>query len=177
LYVGVNRPHKNVATLIRAFDLLEKELGASCPALVVAGAGFNEAVSARSRGRGKILLTGHVVDEELVELYRGATALILPSFYEGFGLPILEAMTVGTPVVTSNCSAMAEIAGDAGVLLDPDKPEKLVDAMKRLATDADERERRSRMGRRRAGLFSWQRAAAETEEVYKEVLNCAGDCH
>jgi glycosyltransferase involved in cell wall biosynthesis len=116
-----------------------------------------------------VLLTGYISDEDLPVLYSAATAFVFPSLYEGFGLPPLEAMACGTPVLCSNASSLPEVVGDAALLFDPEEPEAIAEALRTTAKDAALRERLRVEGLRRAAEFSWDRAARETVEVYRRV--------
>ncbi len=108
---------------------------------------------------------GYVTTEELILIYNKAALLLYPSLYEGFGLPVLEAMSCGTPVITTNRSSIPEVAGDAAILLDPDKPESFAEALIRLTGSENERKRLSEAGLRQADKFSWDRCAKETYEA------------
>ena len=112
--------------------------------------------------RERIVHLGDVERSDLPGLYRGADALLFPSWIEGFGLPLLEAMACGTPVVTSGRSAMAEVAGPAAVYVDPADPRDIAAGIRTLLADPELRERLVRLGRERAACFSWDRAAAAT---------------
>jgi glycosyltransferase involved in cell wall biosynthesis len=103
-------------------------------------------------------------------LYSGATVFVFPSLYEGFGLPVLEAMACGVPVVTSNVSATAEVAGDAAMLVDPLSEGYIAEGMRRLLRDEDLRSELRERGLARASTFSWRRAADETVAVYERAL-------
>lgn len=167
LYVGNDKPHKNLEALFSAFLALRRdEKGVS---LVLAGA-----TPERFAGVEGVVLAGRVSDEELLALYRDATALILPSLDEGFGLPVLEAMACGTPVICSHIPALAEVTADAALLVDPRDTDGLRDAMRRMLDDESLREKSSIRGRARASEFSWERTARETLEVYRRVAATAG---
>jgi len=116
-----------------------------------------------------VVFTGYVSQEKLPCLYRNADLFVFPSLYEGFGLPVLEAMACGTPVITSNTSSLPEVAGDAAVLVDPYSVEDIADAMERVLTDPDLRTELSRKGKERAKQFTWEKCARETLKVYEEV--------
>ena len=110
---------------------------------------------------------GHVTGDELVSLYRRASALVFPSLYEGFGQPPLEAMACGCPVASSNAASLPEICGDAARYFDPDDPDEMADAVLEVLTDPEPwRER----GLRRAALFTWEHTARAHEDVYRELL-------
>jgi alpha-1,3-rhamnosyl/mannosyltransferase len=114
-------------------------------------------------------LGGPVKDDRLKALYQGAVALVYPSRYEGFGLPLIEAMACGTPVIASNAASMPEVVGDAGVLLDPTDETAWTRAITRFLTDPDERRRLSQASLARAAAFSWDRTARATFDVYRRV--------
>jgi alpha-1,3-rhamnosyl/mannosyltransferase len=124
----------------------------------------------RTRLTGRVHLVGHVEDEQMPALYSAARALLFPSLYEGFGLPALEAMASGTPVIASNTTGLAETVGDAGLTIDPRSIEDMADAMERVLNDDALRERLVAAGLDRAAEFTWARAAAATAGVYREAL-------
>jgi len=120
--------------------------------------------------RADITVTGYLLDSELDDLYARASILAFPSLDEGFGIPVLEAMAHGLPVVTSNRSALPEAAGDAALLIDPTDTESIAAALNRLTGDDGLRKDLAARGRTRAAQYTWERAANETWEVYKELL-------
>jgi glycosyltransferase involved in cell wall biosynthesis len=124
----------------------------------------------RSPRRADIRLTGYVPDSELDKLFRRASIFAFPSLDEGFGMPVLEAMARGLPVVTSNRSALPEVAGDAAVLVDPQDPDALAAAISELIENGELRAELSRKGLERSRLYTWQRAAEATWSVYCELL-------
>ncbi|HET6172427.1 MAG TPA: glycosyltransferase family 1 protein [Gaiellales bacterium] len=173
LCVGALQARKNVPLAIEAYSLLTGR-GTDCE-LVVAGGdkgGRLDVLDAilRTRLTGRVHLVGHVEDEELPALYSGARALLFPSLYEGFGIPALEAMAAGTPVIASNTTGLAETVGDAGITVDPRSAEDVSQALGRLLDDDALRERLVAAGQVRAAEFTWARAAAATAEVYREAL-------
>jgi glycosyltransferase involved in cell wall biosynthesis len=115
--------------------------------------------------RSRIDFVGAVPEAKLPSLYRGAEALIFPSLYEGFGLPVLEAMACGTPVVTANATAMPEVAGDAALLVDPNSVEQIARAMEQIVSDTTLRQQLRHKGLRRAAEFSWPSTAARVREL------------
>jgi glycosyltransferase involved in cell wall biosynthesis len=174
LCVGALQPRKNVPLAIEAYARLMAGRGTDCE-LVIAGGdrgGRLDVLDAilRTRLTGRVHLVGHVEDAELPALYSAARALVFPSLYEGFGLPALEAMAAGTPVVASNTTGLAEAVGDAGLTVDPTSAEELADALGRLLEDADLRATLIARGHERAALFTWGRAATATADVYREAL-------
>ncbi|MCM8761941.1 MAG: glycosyltransferase family 4 protein [Candidatus Omnitrophica bacterium] len=118
-----------------------------------------------------IIFTGYVPVEDLPYLYSAAEFFIYPSLYEGFGLPVLEAMACGCPVITSNTSSLTEVAGDAGILINPYNVDEMAENMERLLSDEKLRERLKVKGLERAKQFTWERTAKETIKVYEEVYN------
>src|SRR5581483_8365297 len=112
---------------------------------------------------------GHVSDAELVALYQMANCLVFPSLYEGFGLPVLEAMSAGCPVITSNVSSLPEVAGNAGLLIDPLNPAAIAQAMSTVLEDEAERQRMIQDGYQQATRFSWEKTARMTRDVYLNV--------
>jgi glycosyltransferase involved in cell wall biosynthesis len=165
-----HQAHKNVETCIHAL--------ASLPAttkMVVVGSGkyIDNQLRPTASALGlqeRILFAGRVSAEQLSGLYRRALGLVFLSRYEGFGLPILEAMQVGCPVICSNCCSLPEVAGDAAVILPPEGGPELVAALRMVQTDERKREELSARGIKRASQFSWQRAAEETCSVYRHLL-------
>ncbi|MDX6598095.1 MAG: hypothetical protein QOE87_1982 [Gaiellales bacterium] len=173
LCVGALQARKNIPLAIEAYARLMGR-GTECE-LVVAGGdrgGRIDVLDAilRTRMTGRVHLVGHVEDEELPALYSAAQALVFPSLYEGFGLPALEAMASGTPVVASNTTGLAEAVGDAGLTVDPASAEELAEALGRVLGDTELRDRLVAAGYARAAHFTWARAAGATAGVYREVL-------
>jgi glycosyltransferase involved in cell wall biosynthesis len=174
LHVGTIEPRKNLERLLEAFSRACVAAG-TAHRLVLAGAqgwGY-ESVLAKIRTErleDAVTLTGTVSPEDLVHLYRGADLFAYPSLYEGFGLPVVEAMACGTPVVTADVASLPEIAGDAALLVDPRDVAALADAIARGIGDSALRERLRADGLERARAFTWERCARETLAVYEEVL-------
>ena len=185
--MGIRRPYllhvsgfarrKNVPVVLEAVRLLRNR-GRRDHALVLAGGGgWSHRLGAEVAARGvedATQYTGHVSREDLRALYVGAAALVYPSLYEGFGLPPLEAMACGTPVVAADTSSLPEVVGDAGVLVDPGDAGAWADALDRVLTDTTTRHMLVERGRRRARSFSWDRTARQTLAVYKEAAAEAG---
>lgn len=149
------------------------KLGEKCPSFVFAGSNF-ESIYPKDAGKEKskkLIFLGTVSDKMLVNLYKQAITFVYPSLYEGFGLPILEAMAVGTPVITSNCSSIPEVVEQSAILIDPQSVDQLVDAMMRIVQDKEKRERFRQLGLRRFREFSWQKTADMTMDLYKEILS------
>lgn len=171
LYVGNLQPRKNAARLIRAF-MSARENHDVPDQLLIAGQygwkhGRDRRQLDRARKDGHIRHLGYVNDDDLPALYSEATAFLFPTLHEGFGLPVLEAMASGTPVLTSNVSALPEIAGDAALLVDPTDEEAIAAGITRLALDGQLREKLIAAGRARARQFSWDDTATGTIEAYR----------
>ena len=176
LYFGINKPHKNLPALISAYA--EWRTKAALP-LVIAGAWdqrypeSKQLVAQKKLGEAVTFL-GSIPDDDLPGLYAAATAFIFPSRYEGFGLPVLEAMACGTPVACSNTSSLPEVAGDAALLFAPDSPSALAHALSQLM-DAPTRLQMRDRGLQQAARFTWQRTAQQTLAVYRNLVkNPAG---
>ena len=157
-------PHKNLDFALRAFARFIEKTGDDKTVFVLAGGRWDRfegawaaALAEVENVRGRIIHTGYVDDEDLAALYSGATLFIYPSLYEGFGLPPLEAMQCGTPVVTSNVSSLPEVVGDAAITVDPYDVNAAAGAIERIAGDAVLRERMIERGLARAGQFSWEK--------------------
>lgn len=158
-FAGNDKPHKNVRALVEAFGLLRREH--SDLRLVLAGGDFE-----RLRAP-QIDVVGFVSDERMAALYRGALAVVVPSHEEGFGLPALEAMSCGAPVITSMAPSLLEITGGAALHVDARSPSLLAEAMRRVAGDESLRASMSADGVERARAFSWKRCAQSTLEAYR----------
>jgi glycosyltransferase involved in cell wall biosynthesis len=170
LNVGAIQIRKNVARLVEAFEALENEWR-----LVLAGSfGYGaDRIRARiesSPARDRISVLGYVEPDELAAWYARAAIFAFPSLDEGFGMPVLEAMAGGAPVLTSNRSALPEVAGDAAILVDPEDTEALIGALRNMAADEGLRQDMAARGLARSRLFTWEKAARETWDVYQELL-------
>jgi glycosyltransferase involved in cell wall biosynthesis len=175
LYAGNIKPHKNLERLIEAFHLLRQHASMKDVQLLIIGDEISKyATLRRAVHRHKlhkhVRFFGFVSDQALAALYRLAAAFVFPSLYEGFGLPPLEAMASGTPVITSNVSSLPEVVGDAALMIDPYEPEAIADAMHRVLEDEALRADLSRRGLARAREFSWERSVARVREIYAEVM-------
>lgn len=171
LFVGALQTRKNVIRLVEAFEALPRDWR-----LILAGStnGYGaEQILRRiesSRSRERIEVTGYIGEAQLQKLYSTASIFAFPSLAEGFGIPVLEAMAHGVPVITANGSALAEVAGSAAYLVDPHNTDEITDALKRLTEDSELRERLRDLGLERAAQFSWQHAIQETYAAYEELL-------
>jgi glycosyltransferase involved in cell wall biosynthesis len=177
LTVGTLQRRKNHLTLVRAFaELLHGLYTLQDLQLVIAGGKgwlYNDVVSAVSALglQERVRFMGFVDDADLPALYRAAAVFAFPSLYEGFGLPPLEALACGVPVVTSNASSLPEVVGDAGLMVDPLDVQGLAEALGRALTDPDWRSMAIARGTQRAAQFTWRRAAQQLLDVYEQVLN------
>lgn len=174
LYVGTLHPRKNLARLVKAFALLNSQFATRNLQLVIAGrkGWLYGAILAKVKALGltdRVVFTGYVADADLPALLSGARLFAFPSLYEGFGLPVIEAMSCGLPVVCSEGSSLPEVAGDAALLVDPLNTAALAAAMTRLLTDESLRANLITHGYRQAGRFSWERAARQVMDVIKEL--------
>ena len=174
LYVGTIEPRKNVATLLRAFCHLPAHLRASCPLVLAGGWGWKAEAErtlfdGEAKHRGAIHL-GYVPDADLPALYTGAAALLYPSFYEGFGMPPVEAMACGTPAVTSTADAVREVVGRHALTLDPHDFAGWRHALWQVASDPAFLDDYRRGGPARAATFTWEACARVVHGVYRRVL-------
>jgi glycosyltransferase involved in cell wall biosynthesis len=175
LFAGNVEPRKNLLAVIEAYNRLRRRVG-SAPCLAIAGGeGWKNRpihhAAAASPFAGDIRFLGRVTDAELPALMNGALAFVYPSLYEGFGLPPLEAMACGTPVITSNRSSLPEVVGAAALLVDPGDTGELADAMARIVDDEPLREDLRERGLKQAQSFSWDETARMTVRVYESVLD------
>jgi glycosyltransferase involved in cell wall biosynthesis len=175
LAVGTLEPRKNLPGLLQAYAKLRANGTTAAPLVLVGGKGWlYDEVFERVEALG---LSEHVrflhgaPDEDLPALYNAAAVLTTPSFYEGFGLPALEAMACGAPVVVADRASLPEVVGDAGLLVDPEDVDDIARALGRALTNQTLRERMRARGLRQAGRFSWERTARETLSIYRQVLN------
>src|SRR5207245_2601503 len=173
LYVGNVKPHKNLERLIEAFDLVRKS-GLDHLKLVMIGDEISKYTALRRavhryQLHKYVRFLGYVPEETLAVMYRLAGVFVFPSLYEGFGLPPLEAMASGTPVVTSNVSSLPEVAGDAAVLVDPYDPRAIAEGIRRVLTDEALRRDLRKRGVARAGQFSWEQSVRRVRAIYGEV--------
>lgn len=175
VFVSTIEPRKNIGGLLRAFRHLLDKYNVQDTGLVFVGKRgwlYEEVFETVERLHLKdcTFFVGRVPDEDLRSLYVAARCHVHPAFYEGFGLPPLEAMACGTPTIVSNTSSLPEVVGDAALLVDPNEWEEIAVALHRLFTDDDLHGELREKGFQRAATFSWKRAAAETLEVYEHVV-------
>ena len=174
LFVSALWPYKNALNLVRAFAILVKKH--KLPHyLVIVGSGwesYKKEIIRESKDSGvfdRIVFTGHIDNTIINAIYSCADVFVYPSYYETFGLTVLEAMASGTPVVASNSSSIPEVVGDAGLLVDPDSIEKMAEAIYQLISNDSLRNHYLRKGLERAKLFTWEKTVRETVSVYEEA--------
>ena len=176
LSLSTLEPRKNIAQTIRCFVRLVEQEKINDLSLVLVGAkGWDfdsifEEIAASPKIRDQIIITGYAADEDLAPLYSAAMMFVYPSFYEGFGLPPLEAMQCGIPVITSNTSSLPEVVGEAGIMVDPQDTDELCQAMLKIYNSADVRQKMSLDSLAQAQKFSWKRCAEQTIETYKAAI-------
>lgn len=174
LYAGNIKPHKNLERLIEAFHTLRRGGFEQVKLLIIGDEISKYAALRRAVHKYKlhkhVRFFGFVPDRTLAALYRLAAVFVFPSLYEGFGLPPLEAMASGTPVITSNVSSLPEVVGDAAILIDPYEPDAIAEAMRRVLTEPALRDALRAKGLARVREFSWERSIARVREIYGEVL-------
>ncbi len=173
LYIGSNKPHKNLLTLVQGLHRA-KETDPDVPPLVIAGPWDDRYNAVKQYIRGKrlqnnVIFLGMVPDDNLPALYAGATAFLFLSRYEGFGLPVLEAMACGTPVICARSASLPEVGGEAVLYVSPDSPQQLAREMGRVGRDEALQQTLSERGLARAALFSWTESAKQTITIYRSL--------
>ena len=174
LFVGTLQPRKNIARVIEAYRSLPQGIRNEVPLVIVGRAGWqcDEIADALASGNygTSVFWLRHLPDDDLLAVMKAATALVFPSLYEGFGLPVLEAFAAGTPVITSNGTSLPEVAGDAALLVDPVDIASIAEAMLRLLENPELVNILREKGYVRAREHSWDRTALMTLDVYRRVL-------
>jgi glycosyltransferase involved in cell wall biosynthesis len=176
LYVGTEEPRQNFPTLLKALARLKKRM------LRVKLLKIGDPYSFGAREKNltlirdlklekEVIFMGYVAEEELPKWYNASDLLVYPCSYAGFGLPPLEAMACGTPVITSNTTSLPEVVGDAGIMIEPTNAPLLADKMWEVLSDQDMQEQLSKMGMERAKLFNWEHSAQKTLKLYEEVYH------
>ncbi len=180
LFVGSEQPRKNFTTLLKAFSQLKSEPRFKELKLVKVGSAGGQETDFRNQTIGvieslnlssEVIFTNFVPEADLPAYYSGAEVFVLPTLYEGFGFPVLEAMACACPVITSNTSSLPEVAGEAGIMVDPHNTDSLAQAMRQVLTDSELRDNMVRKGLEQSKRFSWEKAAEQTLEVYNKVEN------
>lgn len=173
LFVGNSNPRKNLARMIRAFDRAAESAGRDFHLVIAGGQGwkFSEDDALREiRHKDQIHFIGFVEDEDMLALYSAAELFLFPTLYEGFGIPVIEAQLCGTPVLTSNCSSLPEVAGDAAVYVDPYSEESICEGLLRLLGDPQLAGELRKKGFENARRFSWQKSAERLDEIINEEV-------
>lgn len=175
LYVGSLEPRKNLLRLLDAYAQLRR-WSTRWPLVIVGARNFWKSSPVIEKVeklglKSAVIFTGFIPEEDLPAIYNGAKLFVFPSLYEGFGLPVLEAMACGVPVITSNTSSLPEVAGQAALLIDPYAVEQLAAAMQRVLSESALAEDLRRRGLEQASQFTWERTARETVAVYESVLS------
>lgn len=179
LFVGTIEPRKNIKNLLLAFEDYLRSSNDQATRLVLIGKkGWNTAEVEETHQKlihkEKVIFLDYIPDEDLVYFYNGARIFIYPSLYEGFGLPVLEAMSCGVPVITSNVSSLPEVGGNAALYINPQKTEQIALAIKKIIFDEKTESKMRQASLAQAKKFSWDKCARETYKIYQEVTKNAG---
>lgn len=174
LFVGTLEPRKNLIGLLRAYAMLKQTYHTETKLVVVGAKGWTYDPIFQFVKDGNltedVVFPGFIPDDDLPAVYSGSIAFVFPSWYEGFGIPLLEAMGTGIPVIASNCSSIPEVVQDAGILIPPDRPEPWAEAMHELETDNRLRVEYGFRSMKRAAEFSWKQTYEKTKQAYYQVL-------
>lgn len=174
LFVSTIEPRKNINNIITAFNFLKEKYKIEHQLILIGRKGWNYepifAAIENSPWANQIHHLNYLSNELVALFYSKADVFVYPSHYEGFGLPVLEAMTLGAPVVTSNTSSIPEVSGDAAILIDPSDPVQLAEAILKVISDSQLRQELINKGKARAKLFSWERTAKETLNAYRTII-------
>jgi glycosyltransferase involved in cell wall biosynthesis len=172
LSVGSIEPRKNLLGLLYAYEQLDQKLKDEYKLILVGFKGWEnqDIMEVIERNQENIIYLGFISDEELAKVYNLATAFVFPSFYEGFGLPVIEAFACGTPVVTSDRTSLPEVGGDAVLYCNPDDSHDIANKISKLLLDSDLQEQLRQKGLERAKLFSWKKSAQEHEKLFLSLL-------
>jgi glycosyltransferase involved in cell wall biosynthesis len=167
-------PHKNLGGLLEAYRVLCENYRMEMPLVLVGVKGTSHSVVAKWTAQnphcGRVVVTGWLASKDLAGLYSSALFFVFPSKYEGFGFPVLEAMGFGLPVISSSAASLPELVGDAGILVDPESPESLAEAMLKCLNDSFLRKQLSEKGRERFKKFSWKETVKQTLREYMAVI-------
>ncbi|MEA5502234.1 glycosyltransferase family 1 protein [Halotia wernerae UHCC 0503] len=174
LFVSTIEPRKNIITIITAFNVLKKKYKLDHQLVLIGKKGWNYepifAAIGNSPWKNQVHHLDYLSNELVALFYSKADVFVYPSHYEGFGLPVLEAMTLGAPVVSANTSSIPEVTGDAAILIDPNDPIQLAEAILKIISDSQLRQELINKGKERAKLFSWSRTAKETLKAYRTLI-------
>jgi glycosyltransferase involved in cell wall biosynthesis len=174
LFVSTIEPRKNINTIITAFNFLKQKYKIAHQLILIGKKGWNYepifAAIESSYCKHEIHHLDYLSDELVALFYSKADVFVYPSHYEGFGLPVLEAMTLGAPVISANTSSIPEVTGDAAILIDPNEPIELAEAILKIISDSQFSQELINKGKERAKLFSWERTAKETLKAYRSLI-------
>ncbi len=175
LFVGTIEPRKNLLGLLRSYATLPPAIKSEYPLLIVGRWGWRsqEIAEEFKRNEDSVILAGYVSEHDMAAVFNGATAMVYPSLYEGFGLPPLEMMACGRPVIVSNRSSLPEVVGSAGITVEPDDTDAIAAAIRELIENPELAEQLADQGLEQALQFSWMRTASRTAEVYRRALDRA----
>ena len=171
LYLGTIEPRKNIERIVKAFKNYKKEVKDDLKLVIVGNKGWkydNIMKLIESMGT-DIILTGYIDEEDKIPIYKLAQIFVFPSLYEGFGMPVLEAMAAGVPVVTSNVSSLPEVAGDAAILVDPLSEDEIFEAYKKILLDKQLQREMIEKGLEQAKKFQWKKSVEVLEKVYEKM--------
>ena len=175
LSVGTLEPRKNLLTLFKAYELLPDRMKRNWPLVVVGMVGWKERAIVKEMDalirKGNLIPLGYLSDEQLAVVYAGAKLFVYPSLYEGFGIPPLEAMACGIPVVSSNRTSLPEVVGQAGVMVEPEDIQSMAQALESVLADSLKCSKMSRLGLQQASKFTWNACAEKTVGVYQKALS------
>jgi len=173
LFVGSIEPRKNLKNLLLAYEILPDYVKKDFSLVLVGFSGWKnrEIMNSLNKKKGKVIYTGYISEKELPFIYNKASVFIFPSFYEGFGLPPLEAMACGCPVIVSNRTSLPEVCGDAVFYVDPNSPENIRDGILKVLEDEELRKNLSKKGIQRAKSFTWEKTAKNILKIFEEVEN------
>jgi glycosyltransferase involved in cell wall biosynthesis len=173
LYLGTLEPRKNIVRIIESYSKLKTQINEQIYLVIAGKKGWMyEEIFKKVESLGlenDVIFTGYVDEIDKHLLYKMSEVFVFPSLYEGFGMPVLEAMAAGVPVITSNTSALPEVVGDAGILINPNDVEELANAMKKVLEDKDLKQKLIKKGLTQSLKFSWEKSARKLLEIYKEV--------
>jgi len=179
LFVGTLEPRKNLSRLLEAYSMLSSTLRKKHTLVIVGGRGWgNENIHSIIKDydlRNNVKIMGYLSDEELASVFREAYLFIMPSLYEGFGLPLLEAMNAGIAVLASNTSSMPEVVGDAGIFFDPNSAQSIKSSLETVILNPNLRKSLSRKGIERAKEFSWHKTSKETLKLFESAMFSRSD--
>ena len=171
LYLGTIEPRKNIERIVKAFKKYKKEFNDDLKLVIVGKKGWKyENIMKLIESMGTdIMITGYIDEEDKIPIYKFAQIFVFPSLYEGFGMPVLEAMASGTPVITSNISSMPEVAGNAGILIDPFNENEIFEAYKKILLDKKLQRKMIQKGLEQAKKFQWKKSVEILEQIYEKM--------